>query len=265
MDHEIYRLILAFLLTGLVLFAWNYYRTAFNEKPSKSVSVVQHEEKTDTQKIEVRKDLSSYKNCGRLKVVVYPLYKALEYINIKIKNPGIALIIITLVIKLLLAPLTIKQVNSSKNMEGLKDKIEKIRNRYKDNPLEMQKAVGKYFKERGINPLGNIGFAVIQVPLFFALYKIVRESHLFSGAPLGLWIRDLGAADPYYVLPCLAATMMFLGMKFTGHTGTQMPGWVTYLFPVMFVIFLLNQPAGLALYILVGSVFQLGVNIMAYR
>ncbi len=172
---------------------------------------------------------------------------------------------ITLVIRLLLIPLAFKQIKSSKKMAELKDEIEKIKNKYKDNPLEMQKAVGEFFREKGIHPLGSIVVAVIQIPLFFALYKIVSEARLFSGAPLGLWINDLGVADPYYVLPVLSGIIMFFVTKFSGNTGTQMPGWLTYFFPIMFTIFLLNQPSGLALYMLVGSVFQLGTNFVAYR
>ena len=98
------------------------------------------------------KDLSVYKNCGRLKIVVYPIYKALVYIDRRIKNTGISLILITLVMRLLLAPLMIKQVNSTKSMASLKDEMEKIKSRYKENPREMQKAVGKLFREKGINP-----------------------------------------------------------------------------------------------------------------
>jgi YidC/Oxa1 family membrane protein insertase len=188
----------------------------------------------------------------------------LEFINGKTKNPGIALILFTLVIRLLMMPLTIKQIKSSKSMAGLKDEMEKIKSRYKDNPLEIQEAVGRLFKEKGINPLSSIGLAVIQIPLFIALYKIVHEAHLFSGAPLGLWINDLGVADPYYILPCLSGLMMFFGMKFGGSAGPQAQKWLTYFSPFMVIIFLLNQPAGLALYILVGSVFQLGVNVMTY-
>lgn len=265
MDHEVTRFILALVLSGLVLFAWNYYRSDFNDKPLGSITTVQKEEKTDIQKTDGRRDLSYYENCGALKIVVYPIYKMLEYINGKIKNPGIALIIITIMIRLLLTPLAIKQIKSSKSMAGLKDEIEKIKGMHKDNPIEMQKAVGLFFKEKGINPLGSIMLAVIQIPLFYALYKIVREAHLFSGASLGFWINDLGIADPYYVLPVLSGLAMFFGTKLTGNTGTQMPGWLIYLLPIIFTIFLLNQPSGLALYILVGSVFQLGINIMAFR
>ncbi len=149
-------------------------------------------------------------------------------------------------------------------MAELKDEIEKIKNKNKDTPLEMQKAVGEFFRKKGIHPLGSIGVAVIQIPLFFALYKIVSEARLFSGAPLGLWINDLGVADPYYVLPVLSGLIMFFGTKFSDNSGTQMPGWLLYLFPVIFTIFLLNQPSGLALYMLVGGVVQLGINFVTF-
>ena len=120
MDHDITRLVLALLLSGLVLFAWNYYRAVFNGNHSGSITTVQLKEKGRPQKTDIRKDLSYYKNCGSLKIVVYPLYKVLEYINGKTKTPGIALVLITLVIRFLLAPLTIKQIKSAKNMAGLK-------------------------------------------------------------------------------------------------------------------------------------------------
>ena len=265
MDHDFARFIAALLLSGMILFVWHYYRSVFTEKHTGSTTTVHRVEKVEPGKTNGRKDLSQYRNCGALKIVVYPIYRALDYINGKIKNPGAALIFITLLIRLLLAPLAVRQIKSSKNMAGLKDEIEKIKNDHKENPLEMQKAVGAFFREKGINPLKSIALAVIQIPVFFALYKIVREARLFSGAPLGLWIEDLGVADPYYVLPVLSGLFMLLGMKFSGNRETRMPGWLLYLFPAIFTCFLLNQPSGLALYMLVGSVFQLGINMMAYR
>ena len=95
--------------------------------------------------------------------------------------------------------------------------------------------------------------------------NIVREADFFSGAPLGLWINDLGAADPYYILPAVTGLMVFLGTKNSVNTATQMPVWITYLLPIISIVFLWNQPAGLALYIMVGSVFQAGVNFVAVK
>ena len=265
MDQEVYRLVLALVLTGLVFFAWQYYREVFGGKSLDPVEVSQQVEKSETQKKTIRKDLSNYENCGSLKIVVFPIYKALEFFYERTKNLGIALILLTLGIRTLLAPLMFKQLQSSKKMAALQGEIQGIKGKYGEKPLEMQKAIGKLFKENGVHPLGSLGLVLLQIPLFFALYKISREAHIFSGASLGLWIQDLGVADPYFVLPLIAGFVMFLGTKFSGGTGTQMPKWVTYLFPVLFVGFLLNQPAGLALYILVGSVFQLGMNIVTYK
>ena len=265
MDQEVYRLVLALVMTGLVLFAWQYYRGVFGGKSLDPVEVSQQVEKPETQKTTIRKDLSNYENCGSLKIVVFPIYKALEFFYERTKNLGIALILLTLGIRTLLAPLIFKQFQSSKKMAALQGEIQKIKGRYGDNPLEMQKAIGKLFKENGVHPLGSLGLVLLQIPFFFALYKIAREAHIFSGASLGLWVQDLGVADPYFVLPLIAGFVMFLGTKFSGGAGTQMHKWVTYMFPVLFAGFLLNQPAGLALYILVGSVFQLGMNIATYK
>ncbi len=261
MDHELSRLILTLVLTGVVFFAWNYYRGVLSDKSSESVISVKQTEKVEVQKETIRKDLSIYKNCGALKIVVYPIYKALEIINRQVKNPGIALIIITIIIRLLLMPVTVKQIMNSRRMAGLKDEIEAIKYRYKNNILEMHKAVSRLYTEKGINPLSNIGMAVLQIPFFVALYKIVNEASLFSGAKLGLWINDLSAPDPYFVLPFLAGIIMYLGSRYPGNTEVQTQKWLIYLPTILFTIFLLKQPSGLALYILVGAIFQLVVNV----
>lgn len=260
MDHELSRLILALILTGVVFFAWNYYRGVVSDKASVSISVKQVE-KVEVQKENNRKDLSIYKNCGTLKIIVYPIFKALEEINMKIKSPGIALIIITLIIRLLLMPMTVKQIKSSRKMAGLKDEMEVIKNRYKGNSLEMQKAVSRLYAEKGINPLSNIVLAALQIPFFIALYKIVNEASLFSGAELGLWINDLSTADPYFILPLLAGVVMYLGSRYSGNTEIKTSKLLIYLPTVLFTIFLLKQPSGLALYILVGGIFQFVVNV----
>ena len=265
MDQEIYRLFLALVLTGLVLFAWQYYRVSFCGKSSDPVEVSQQTEVTETQKTTIRRDLSKYENCGYLKIVVYPIYKVLEFLNRRTKNLGIALILLTLAIRALLAPLMFKQLQSSKKMTKLQGEIQKIKGRYDENPLEMQKAIGNLLKERGVHPLGSLGLVLLQIPLFIALYKIVNEAHIFSGAALGLWIQDLGVPDPYFVLPLIAGFVIFLGTKLSDRADSQIPKWLTCLFPVLFAGFLLKQPAGLALYILAGSLFQLAMTVATYN
>lgn len=263
MNQDLYRIVLALVLSGFVLFAWQYYRESFKGKPVNPVKFSESVEKTETQQTTARKDLSDYENCGRLKMVVYPVYKLLKFFDAKTGNLGVALILLTLAVRTLLAPLMLKQVKSSKKMQALQGDIQKIKERYSESPLEMQKAMGKLFKDKGVHPLGSMGLLIIQIPLFFALYKIVREAHIFSEAPLGLWIQDLGAADPYYILPIIAGVMMFLGVRFPGTTGSRMHKGLIYIYPIFFTGFLLHQPAGLALYFLVGSVVQLGINFAA--
>jgi YidC/Oxa1 family membrane protein insertase len=261
MDNELSRLILALILTGVVFFAWSYYRGVLSDKASESIVSVKQIEKVEVQKENIRKDLSIYKNCGTLKIVVHPIYRALEFINNKVKNPGIALIMITVAIRLLLIPMTFKQIKSSRKMAKLKDEIEAIKNQYKGNSLEIQKAVSRFYVKKGINPLSNFGLAALQIPLFIALYKIVDEASLFSGAALGIWINDLSAPDPYFILPLIAGIVMYLGSRYPGNRETQSQQWLLYLPPVLFTIFLLKQPSGLALYMLVGGIFQFIVNV----
>lgn len=261
MDNEIYRIILVLVLSGLFFFAWQYYRGAFNGQQARPIEAVQQVKEKEIQEDTIRKDLSEYKNCGILRILVFPIYKSLEIINKATKNPGIALGILTLLFRTMLAPLMIKQFNASKKMASLQDKIQRIKKRYEKNPIEMQKAIGRLFKENGVNPFKGIGIGIIQIPLFIAMYKIVREADIFTGAPLGLWIKDLGAADPYYILPAVSGVLMYLSTRFSGQTGTQMPGGLVYIFPIMCTVFLLNQPAGLALYFIAGNIFQLALNI----
>lgn len=265
MDQELYRIVLALVLSGFVLIAWQYYQGSFRGKSSAPVEVSEQVEKAETQKTTIRKDLSNYENCGRLKIVVYPIYKILEFFNEKTGNLGVALIFLTLGIRTLLAPLMLKQMQSSKKMAILQGDIQKINTQYRETPLEMQKAIGKLFKDNGVHPLGSIGLLILQIPLFFALYKIVREANIFREASLGLWIQDLGVADPYFILPLFAGMVMFLGAKIPGASGSKMPKGLMYMYPVFFAGFLLKQPAGLSLYFLVGSAVQLGINILTYK
>lgn len=262
MDNEIYRLILVLVLSGLFLFAWQYYQGVFEGKKSNGVNVTHQVEKVEQQKRPLRKDLSDFKNCGRLRIVVYPIYKVLEFLYKQTTNLGLALILLTLAIRILLAPLMLKQLKASKKMTELQSEIQKIKKIYGENTLEIQKAMGKLFKDNGVRPFSSFGMIILQVPVFIALYKIVREGDIFSGASLGLWVQDLCIPDPYFILPIAAGLMMLLATGFSGQIHANMPKWLRYFFPALCVLFLLNQPAGLALYFLVGSVFQLGMNII---
>ena len=243
---------------------WQYYRGVFWGQPADAVKVSQQVEISEMEETTTRKDLSNYENCGALKIVVFPIYKALEFLSDKTKNLGVALILLTLAIRTLLAPVMVRQIHGSKMMASLQSEVQEIKKKHVENPLEMQKALGVLFKEHDVHPLRSLGPILFQIPLFIALYKIVGEAHIFSGASLGLWIKDLSIADPYFVLPLIAGFVMFLGTRFSGGADTQMPKWLTYVFPVLFAGFLLKQPAGLSLYILVGSVFQLGTSIAMY-
>jgi YidC/Oxa1 family membrane protein insertase len=154
----------------------------------------------------------------------------------------------------------LKQIRSSKKMAALQGKIRKINERYKEDPLKMHKAVSKLFNDNGVHPFSSIGIVLLQIPVFIALYKIVREGDIFSGAPLGLWINNLGVPDPYYILPVVAGIMMLMGTRLACGTGSMISNGLAYMLSIFCTVFLLNQPAGLALYFLTGSIIQLGMN-----
>jgi YidC/Oxa1 family membrane protein insertase len=176
-----------------------------------------------------------------------------------VPNWGIAIIVLTILIKFLLLPLTQKGFKSMRKMQEIKPVIDRINELYKDNKEKRAQEMMRIYREYKINPLGGCLPMLLQMPVYFALYSTLRVSVELYRSKFVLWIKDLSRPDPYYVLPILLGISMFLQQKFTPSTmDTAQAKMMMYFMPLLFTFFMLFLPSGLTLYILVNTLLSIG-------
>ncbi|MFN4055288.1 MAG: membrane protein insertase YidC [Alishewanella aestuarii] len=203
---------------------------------------------------------------GFLWFISQPLFWLLTFIQGFVGNWGVAIIIITLIVKGLMYPLTKIQYESMAKMRNLKPKIEELQARYKDDRQKMGPAMMELYRKEKVNPMGGCLPMLIQMPIFLALYWVFVESVELRHAPFMLWITDLSAKDPLYVLPVLFGISMFLMQKLTPMQVTdplqqKLMMWM----PVAFSIFFFWFPSGLVLYWLVSNLISLAQMLYIYK
>ncbi len=169
-------------------------------------------------------------------------------------NWGLAIILLTVFIKLLLFPLTESSFRSMARMRRLKPEMDRINERYKDEPEKKGVAIMELYRKHRINPLGGCLPTLLQIPVWFALYRSLSTNIELYHAEFALWWTDLSAPDPYFVLPVAVGALMFVQQKLTPSTmDPAQAKMMMYLMPAMMTAFLLFLPAGLCLYILTNS------------
>lgn len=173
-------------------------------------------------------------------------------------NYGLAIIILTVLIKILFHPLTHKGFKAMKEMQVLQPKITALREKYKNNPQKMNQEIMELYKRHGVNPFGGCLPLVLQIPIFIALYNALSNAVELWRAPLIFWIQDLSAKDPYYVLPILMGISMLVQQWITPSTGDPRQAQLMYLMPFIFTFMFLNFPSGLVLYWLVNNLIGIG-------
>lgn len=197
------------------------------------------------------------------------LLKILGFFQSIVRNWGFAIVLLSIFIYLLLFPLTLKQLRSTKEMQQLQPKIEELRKNLKNNPQKLNKAVLELYKEHKVNPLGGCLPMVLQIPVFFALYQALMRSAQIRGAHF-LWIQDLSKPDclikipnlgQLNILPIVMAIVMFLQQKFSLSTmsgpAKEQQKMMLFLFPLIFGFIFYNMPSGLVLYWLINSTMML--------
>jgi YidC/Oxa1 family membrane protein insertase len=185
-----------------------------------------------------------------------------------VPNYGLAIILMTIAIKLILFPLTQKQMKSMRAMQNIQPKAKWIQEKYKDDAQMMQQKTMELYKEHGVNPMGGCLPLLIQMPIFIAFYQSLYKFNYLDGANVGfLWIPDISKPDPFFILAILAAVTTFLQQKISmvqvqGNDPTQKV--MLYFMPVMMAWISYKMPAGLPLYWVVfnilGILQQLYVN-----
>ncbi len=163
-----------------------------------------------------------------------------------IPNYGLVLIVFSILVKVVVFPLTRKSYESMHAMQELTPRMQEIREKYKDDPEKMNKKIMNLYKENKVNPLGGCFPLLLQMPVFWALFIVFRTTIELRGAPFVLWINDLSMADPYMVLPGLMSLTMLLQQRAQLKNPQQRT--MALLMPIMFFFLFKSFPAGLVLY-----------------
>jgi len=187
-----------------------------------------------------------------------PLFTLLMWLHGIFGNWGWAIIGLTAIIRLILYPLTYKGMVSMQKMKDLAPKMKELKERYKGDPQRLNAATMDMYKKHGANPLGGCLPMLLQIPVFFAIYRVLLNAVELQGAPWILWINDLSRMDGYYVMPILMGASMFLQQRMTPNNFTDpMQEKIMKYLPVIFTFFFITFPSGLVLYWFVNNLFSI--------
>jgi YidC/Oxa1 family membrane protein insertase len=180
----------------------------------------------------------------------------------------LSIAILTVIVRSILFPLTVRQVKSMRAMQDLKPDMDRIRAKYKDNRQRQQEEIMKLYQDRQINPFGSCFPLLVQMPIFITMFYVIRgfgETHeSFTSGGL-LWFQDLSVQDPYYILPILSAVTMLAASEITSKHIDPQQRWMMRVLPVVFTVFLLNFPAGLFMYWITSNLVTLVQNYLIYN
>jgi len=191
-----------------------------------------------------------------------PFFKVLLWIHGLIGNWGWAIILFTLLVKLILFPLSYKGMMSMQKLKDLAPKMKDLKEKYKGDPAKLNSQMMEMYKKNGANPMGGCLPMILQIPVFFALYRVLLNADELQGAPwIHGWIENLAIADPYYILPVLMGVSMWFQQRITPNNFTdplqeKIFQWFPVLMAGMFII--MPFPSGLVLYWVTNNLFTIG-------
>jgi YidC/Oxa1 family membrane protein insertase len=190
----------------------------------------------------------------------------------------LSIALLTIVVRTLLFPLTVRQVRSMRAMQDLKPEMDRIRAQYRDNRQKQQEELMKLYQERKVNPLGGCLPILVQMPIFIGIFYVIRQ---FGGYTIGgktvppqypsfheggiMWFQNLSAADPYFILPVLSALTMLAATEITSKNIDPQQRWLMRLLPIGITIFLWSFPAGLFVYWITSNLVTLTQNYIIYH
>jgi YidC/Oxa1 family membrane protein insertase len=201
-----------------------------------------------------------------MEYIVVPTLALMRWFYHFIPNYGIAIILLTVITKVLLFPLTVKSMTSMKAMQALQPQINALRSKYKSDPQRLQRETMELYRAHKVNPLGGCLPMVVQVPIFYALYDALAVSVDLQNAAFicigrifgfDFWICDLARHDPTYILPILMGVSMFVQQKMTPVMGDPRQAKMMLFMPVIFTFMFFNLPSGLVLYWTLSNVLQI--------
>lgn len=194
---------------------------------------------------------------GFLFFIAYPLYLLLDFLHDIVGNWGIAIILVTVIVKAAFFKLSAASYRSMANMRRVAPKLAQLKEQYGDDRQKMSQGMMELYKKEKINPLGGCLPVLVQMPVFIALYWVLLESVELRHAPFFFWIHDLSIKDPYFILPIIMGASMFIQMSLNPAPPDPVQAKVMKLMPIMFTVFFLWFPAGLVLYWVVNNILSI--------
>jgi YidC/Oxa1 family membrane protein insertase len=194
---------------------------------------------------------------GMLTVIAEPLFWVLKLFHGWVRNWGVAIILLTVMIKLVFFPLSAASYRSMAKMKLVTPRLTKIREQYGDDRMKMNQAMMDLYKTEKINPLGGCLPIVVQIPVFISLYWVLLASVELRHAPFYGWITDLSAEDPYYVLPALMMASMLVQTRMNPTPPDPVQAKVMLIMPFVFGVMFFFFPSGLVLYWLVNNILSI--------
>jgi YidC/Oxa1 family membrane protein insertase len=201
--------------------------------------------------------LDLVKDYGWLTIIAKPLYLLLAALHSVIGNWGWSIMALVLTIKVAFYWLQAKGYESMAKMKAINPKVMALRERYKDNPQQMQQEMMRIYKEEKVNPMGGCFPIMIQIPVFIALYWVLLSSVEMRGAPWILWIHDLAAKDPYYILPVVMTLTTLLQTALNPAPPDPVQAKMMWIMPLAFSVMFFYFPAGLVLYWITNNVLSI--------
>jgi YidC/Oxa1 family membrane protein insertase len=196
---------------------------------------------------------------GWFTFIAKPMFLLLQFIQGYVGNWGWTIVILTVLIKLVLYPLSYKGMVSMQKLKDLAPKMKDIQAKYKDDKQKQSMHMMELYKKHGANPMGGCLPLILQIPVFFAIYRVLLNAIELKGSEWIFWVHDLAEMDPYFVLPVLMGITMFLQQKITPNTmQDEMQKKIFQFLPVIFTFFFLWFPAGLTLYWFINNLFTIG-------
>lgn len=194
---------------------------------------------------------------GWLTIIAVPLFWVLSWIYQYVGNWGVAIILLTILLKLIFYPLSEASYRSMGKMRVLAPKLQKLKEQYGDDKARMQQAMMEIYKTEKINPLGGCLPIVVQIPVFIALYWVLLASVELRHAPFMLWVQDLSRPDPWFVLPVLMGATMIIQTRLNPEPPDPVQAKVMKIMPIVFSAMFFFFPAGLVLYWLVNNILSI--------
>ena len=202
--------------------------------------------------------LTSVIEYGWFTFIAKPMFILLQFMHDYVGNWGWTIVFVTILIKLVLFPLSHKGMVSMNKLKELSPKVKALQEKYKGDKQKASMHMMELYKKEGANPMGGCLPIILQIPVFFAIYRVLLNSIELKGAEWILWIQDLGVMDPYFILPIAMGATMYFQQKITPNTmADPMQQKIFQLLPVVFTFFFLWFPAGLTLYWFVNNLFTI--------